>query len=131
MWFDVDELKHGDLRWLCYFTLTKWGFVKWGCPQIIHFNRILQIFPLQTIHFGVSPFVETPKGSIVQVFPLNYQPARIGQRTALHLPWPNHHLQHLGLLMAVAVLSWHQILFSMGKHAGKPSNYEHSKSEKA
>lgn len=43
-WYSSHEILYG-------------GFLKWGYLQIIHVSRI---FPLQTIHVGVPPFMETP-----------------------------------------------------------------------
>ena len=44
-----------------YVSLPHGGLLKRGYPYMNHpkLNRIVMDFPLQTIHFGVPPFLET------------------------------------------------------------------------
>ena len=55
-------LLSGSQTWQCksLFYTVNGGFLKWGYPYI-HFNGICWFFPLQTIYFGLPPFMDTPK----------------------------------------------------------------------
>ena len=47
-------------HWLFQVIYMYVGFLKWGHPQIIHFNGRFHDKPSILIYFGVPPFMETP-----------------------------------------------------------------------
>lgn len=72
---EEDEAKWEMWHLFCPGSLSLAGFLKRGCPKIIHFtcNRIYMDLPFWTILIGVPPFMETP-------FKMTQDPSRFAQQ---------------------------------------------------